>query len=111
MRFSSTASFFLSLLFVAAAPIDQRQSCAAVYVIFARGTTEPPPLGLIVGPIFSATLAADIPGVAIASVIYDADILGYLEGGDPAGIANAESLATAYAASCPDARIVLSGYR
>jgi len=99
----------------AAAPIedtlDTRASCAPVYVIFARGTTEIGTLGESVGPVFAATLEELISGVSVVGVTYPADVEGYLEGGDPIGNADMESLAEAYASSCPNGKIVLSGYR
>lgn len=110
------SSLLLSALFAAAAPtngaIEARQSsCAPVYVIFCRGTLETAPLGTIVGPIFASTLENLIPDVSVVGVTYPADIEGYLEGGDPIGISDMETLAESYASSCPDGTIVLSGYR
>jgi len=117
MKIQILSSLFVSALFsvVAAAPIDEtletRQSCAPVYVIFARGTTEVGTLGESVGPVFAAELEELISGVEVVGVTYPADVEGYLEGGDPIGNADAEQLAEAYGSSCPDGKIVLSGYR
>ena len=62
--------------------------CRPVTIIFARGTAEPGNIGLLAGPPFFDALAAQI-GDAIAfgvqGVPYAADIVGYLEGGDPTG--------------------------
>lgn len=114
MRISTLHALLLSLVLAVAVPIDQTiepRSCAPVYVIFCRGTTEPPPLGIVVGPIFASTLENLIPDVAVVGVTYPADIQGYLEGGDPIGTSDMESLAESYASSCPGGKIVLSGYR
>ena len=87
--------------------------CAAVTVVFARGTTEPGNVGTVVGPpLFSAldqTLGAG--NVAAQGVDYPADVAGFLAGGDDAGAATMADLVTQAATDCPDTQIVMSGYR
>ena len=104
-------------------PLDKRQfdyddtrnelgECKPVTVIFARGTIELGNVGSLVGPPFfnalDVVLGAD--NVGVQGVDYPADILGYLEGGDPGGAATAASLLNQAASQCPDTQIVLSGY-
>ncbi|EEB88713.1 hypothetical protein MPER_13282, partial [Moniliophthora perniciosa FA553] len=56
-------------------------------VIFARGTTEIPPIGTLVGPPFEDELASQLgeKTLSFQGVDYAADIAGYLAGGDPVG--------------------------
>jgi cutinase len=66
------------------------QACTEYTVIFARGTTEPGNVGILVGPPFFEALeeVIDPSALTIQGVNdYSASIAGYLEGGDPAGSA------------------------
>jgi hypothetical protein len=67
---------------------EDQLSCAAMSVIFARGTTEPGNVGVLTGPEFFTALEATVgaQNVAVQGVDYSASIDGFLEGGDPAGI-------------------------
>jgi len=88
-------------------------TCTEYTIIFARGTTEPGNVGVLVGPpLFEAleslvgTSALTIQGVND----YAASIEGYLEGGDPVGSAEmAAQIEQAYA-DCPDTKLTISGY-
>jgi cutinase len=65
-------------------------ACKTYTVIFARGTTEPGNVGILVGPPFFEALksAVGASAVTIQGVnSYTASIDGYLEGGDPTGSA------------------------
>jgi len=86
--------------------------CKPVTVIFARGTIELGNVGSITGPPFFNALDHLIGAnnVAVQGVDYPANILGYLEGGDPGGAATTASLLEQAASQCPDTQIVLSGY-
>jgi hypothetical protein len=67
---------------------DLSGSCKEYTVIFARGTTEPGNVGILVGPPFFDALRAKVGSgnVAIQGVNnYNADINGYLAGGDAGG--------------------------
>jgi hypothetical protein len=66
---------------------EDQPSCAAMSVIFARGTTEPGNVGVLTGPEFFTALEATVgaQNVAVQGVDYSASIDGFLEGGDPAG--------------------------
>ncbi|KAJ7780745.1 cutinase-domain-containing protein [Mycena maculata] len=71
-----------------ASPVTERQdACTDVIVIFARGTTEPAPIGTIVDPPLQSALESALGGKTLifTGVEYPADIAGFLEGGDPAG--------------------------
>lgn len=100
---------FVSLgLFALAAPVvEQRAACADVMVclslpnvlrarlntdgtakvIFARGTTEAPPIGTVAGPPLQAALKTALGGKSLSfqGVDYPADIPGFLAGGDAQG--------------------------
>jgi len=65
-------------------------TCKAYTVIFARGTTEPGNVGILVGPPFFDALRAAVGSAALTIQgvnDYSASIDGYLEGGDPTGSA------------------------
>jgi hypothetical protein len=66
---------------------EDQLSCAAMSVIFARGTTEPGNVGVLTGPEFFTALEATVgaQNVVVQGVDYSASIDGFLEGGDPAG--------------------------
>jgi cutinase len=65
-------------------------SCTEYTLIFARGTTEPGNVGILVGPPLISAITS-IVGASALTVQgvnnYGATIDGYLEGGDPAGSA------------------------
>ena len=86
--------------------------CKPVVVIFARGTIELGNVGSITGPPFFNALDVVLgaENVGVQGVDYPADILGYLEGGDPGGASTTASLLNQAASQCPDTQIVLSGY-
>ncbi|GLB42494.1 putative catalyzes the hydrolysis of cutin, a polyester that forms the structure of plant cuticle [Lyophyllum shimeji] len=102
-------TFALSAL---GAPIESRQSCPDVTVFFARGTTEPGTLGTIVGPPFQAALQSALGGRTLdfQGIPYPATIAGFLAGGDRGGAATMGNSVTSKANSCPNTKIVISGY-
>jgi cutinase len=64
-------------------------ACKEFTVLFARGTTEPGNVGILVGPPFFEALREKVGSrrLAIQGVNgYDADVEGYLDGGDAGGI-------------------------
>ncbi|KIK61370.1 carbohydrate esterase family 5 protein [Collybiopsis luxurians FD-317 M1] len=109
---ASFVAFALSLSAFAAPAFDTRQACADVIVVYARGTTEPAPIGTTVGPALQASLLAVLGGKSLSfqGVDYPADIPGFLEGGSPEGSTNMANMLTSAASSCPDAALVTSGY-
>jgi len=65
-------------------------TCTEYTVIFARGTTEPGNVGILVGPPFFDALRSAVGSSALTIQgvnDYSASIEGYLEGGDPSGSA------------------------
>ncbi|KAJ7849168.1 cutinase [Mycena leptocephala] len=86
--------------------------CKPVTFIFARGTGEDGNVGTDVGAPLIADLRAALgtAGIAAQGVDYAADVLGYLEGGDPAGSATMAGLINTAASKCPSTEIVLGGY-
>ncbi|KIM48563.1 carbohydrate esterase family 5 protein [Hebeloma cylindrosporum] len=111
------AKAFITLLFVAAtafsAPIiNARENCADVAVFFARGTTEPGTLGAIIGPGFQTALRGALGGRSLSfnGIEYPATIAGFLSGGDAGGARTMANSITSTANSCPNTKIVMSGY-
>ncbi|KAK7041747.1 hypothetical protein VNI00_009036 [Paramarasmius palmivorus] len=90
----------------------RQQQCADVMVIFARGSLELPPIGLLVGPPFHEELVRALKGrtLSFQGVDYSASIVSYLEGGDQKGTHQMAVDITNAAIACPNAKIVSSGY-
>jgi len=92
---------------------DLTGACKEYTVIFARGTTEPGNVGILVGPPFFDALRTQLGSANIAFQgvnDYSASIDGYLEGGDPTGSAEmATQIEQAYS-QCPNTKLVASGY-
>ncbi|TVY18302.1 Cutinase [Lachnellula arida] len=88
-------------------------NCTEYTVIFARGTTEPGNVGILVGPPFFDALREDV-GTAALTIQgvnnYTADIAGYLAGGDAGGSDDMASQISAAKAACPDTKLIASGY-
>ncbi|XP_006457779.1 hypothetical protein AGABI2DRAFT_190202 [Agaricus bisporus var. bisporus H97] len=95
-----------------AAPLDSRQSCADVTVVFARGTNAERPIGTTVGPPFRDALQSQLGGRSLnfVGVDYAATIGGFLQGGDPEGARTMARDVTSFASSCPNTAIVMAGY-
>ncbi|KAF9053148.1 cutinase [Panaeolus papilionaceus] len=96
-----------------AAELEARQLfCPDVKVFFARGTTEAPTLGAVVGPPFAAALNIAIVGkdVDVEGLDYPALVSGYLAGGDIGGAIRMANDVTSIAGRCPNTKIVMSGY-
>ncbi|KAG8160745.1 hypothetical protein KVR01_009009 [Diaporthe batatas] len=87
--------------------------CGDLLVIFARGTQEPGNVGALVGPPFFKALERALGGshsLSVQGVEYEANVGGYLEGGDAEGSQGMASLVTEAFSTCPNSKIVLSGY-
>ncbi|KAE9380672.1 carbohydrate esterase family 5 protein [Stipitochalara longipes BDJ] len=86
--------------------------CAAMTVIFARGTTETGNVGTLAGPPFFNALEAKVGAgnVAVQGVDYPADIPGFLAGGDAGGSKKMASLVAQAMSQCPSSKIVMAGY-
>ncbi|ESK95146.1 cutinase [Moniliophthora roreri MCA 2997] len=96
------------------APVERRATvqCADVMVFFARGTTEPAPIGTIVGPPLKAALQRELGSqtMSFQGVDYSANVAGFLQGGDKQGSRTMADDITNAANSCPNAKIVTAGY-
>jgi hypothetical protein len=70
--------------------IASNKPCAAMTLIFARGTTEPGNMGVFAGPQLVNAIKKAMPGTSlnVQGVEYAASIQGYLAGGDPDGTAS-----------------------
>jgi len=96
------------------AEVEARQLlCPDIQVYFARGTTEVPTLGVVVGPPFASALKIAAIGkrVEFDGVPYPALVSGYLAGGDQGGGRTMADSVTSIANRCPNTKIVISGYR
>lgn len=83
-------------------------SCAAVEVVFARGTFEAPGVGAT-GQSFVDALSARLPGETVEA--YGVDYPASLNFGQAVdGIADAANKIQSIAAHCPSTKIVLGGY-
>ncbi|TFK36400.1 cutinase [Crucibulum laeve] len=108
----------LSAFFAMAAPtlgtpeLEVRQNCADVVVYFARGTTEIGTLGTVVGPSFQSSLTIALRGKSLnfVGIDYPATVAGYLAGGDIGGSIMMANSVTSTVNSCPNSKIVISGY-
>ncbi|KAE8416447.1 cutinase-domain-containing protein [Aspergillus pseudocaelatus] len=88
-------------------------ACTDYTVLFARGTSEPGNVGVLVGP----PLAEAFEGAVGASALsfqgvngYSASVEGYLAGGEAAGSKAMASQASDILSKCPDTKLVMSGY-
>jgi len=90
-------------------PTAFADQCPNVEVVFARGTNEPPGLGFV-GQVFADSLAAQLPGraVAVYAVNYPASD-DYLRSASE-GSVDARVHIQAIAATCPATSIVVGGY-
>ena len=88
------------------------QNCTDVTVFFARGTAEPGTLGIIVGPGLKDDLQTALgpKSLTFTGIDYPADFKGYLAGVDPECAPRMANSVSSTANSCPDTKIVLSGY-
>ncbi|KAF4437810.1 cutinase [Fusarium austroafricanum] len=88
--------------------------CRPVTMIYARGTTQAGNVGdpAAVGPVFFNNLASRIglSNLAVQGVSYAANVIGFLQGGDPAGSRTMADLINRAASQCPSTKIVISGY-
>ncbi|KAH9224558.1 putative cutinase, partial [Leptodontidium sp. 2 PMI_412] len=110
----TTFQSFLALVSGKKTTYNQLTSACKPYtVVFARGTVEPGNVGILVGPPFFDALKARVGSAALAVQgvnEYKASIAGYLAGGDVNGSANmATQIATAFT-TCPNTKLVVSGY-
>ncbi|TLS25055.1 hypothetical protein PpBr36_06966 [Pyricularia pennisetigena] len=86
--------------------------CAAVTVLFARGTLESGNVGTFAGPPFFQALAARLgpERLNVQGVEYPAVSKGFFSGGDASGSSKMAQLATEAGQQCPGTKVVLSGY-
>ncbi|CAO2656490.1 Nn.00g052930.m01.CDS01 [Neocucurbitaria sp. VM-36] len=91
--------------------LEQNDSCADVTVIFARGTTEPGNVGLVTGPPFFDALSEQLGNrsLAVQGVEYPATFAGFNLNGTE-GVPSMTAFINQAIASCPDSKVVMSGY-
>jgi acetylxylan esterase len=89
----------------AAAPISP---CAAVHIIAARASTEPPGAGII-GALVAQVQSQSSQTVSTNSPVYPATLTDYA-GSSAAGTAAVKTLLNNQANACPNQKIVLVGY-
>ncbi|ESK97883.1 cutinase [Moniliophthora roreri MCA 2997] len=95
--------------------LEARQSgCADVMVVYARGTDQDSPIGdpASVGVLFRDNIKSLLGSrtFSFQGVNYAANVIGFLQGGDPAGSRQMTTDLTNVANSCPNAKIVSAGY-
>lgn len=88
--------------------------CKPITMIFAKGTGENGNVGdgNSPGPALIAQIRKihGAENIAVQGVAYDADVKGYLLGGDAEGSERFLNLTNQASVKCPDTRIVLGGY-
>ncbi|PNH43695.1 hypothetical protein VD0004_g3840 [Verticillium dahliae] len=91
--------------------LAQNAPCAAVTVVFARGTTEPGSVGLIAGPPFFDALRDQLGAetLAVQGVAYPATFAGFNRNGTD-GVPSMTAFVDQAATRCPDTKIVMAGY-
>lgn len=89
-------------------------SCKPIILIFAKGTGENGNVGdgSSPGPAWFSELRNAIgeDKIAVQGVQYEADVFGYLVGGDPEGSQNYLTITNQAVTQCPDSKIVIGGY-
>lgn len=73
-----------------ATDIATNKPCAAMTLVFARGTTEPGNMGVVIGPQLVTAIKKAMPGTSLNAqgVEYAASVQGYLQGGGADGTAS-----------------------
>ncbi|EKD18956.1 uncharacterized protein L3040_001496 [Drepanopeziza brunnea f. sp. 'multigermtubi'] len=86
--------------------------CKKFTLIHAKGTTSPGNVGTETGPPFFQAVARLVgqENVAVQGVEYDADVIGFLRGGDPDGSEYMANLVEEVLSRCPDTKVTLSGW-
>ncbi|RKF62819.1 Cutinase [Erysiphe neolycopersici] len=88
--------------------------CRSVTMLFAKGTGEVGNLGAgsSPGPALSETLKASLGenNIAVQGIDYDANVIGFLIGGDILGSKELIEMTNLAASKCPDSKFVLSGF-
>ncbi|OJJ50761.1 hypothetical protein ASPZODRAFT_255140 [Penicilliopsis zonata CBS 506.65] len=89
------------------------QTCTDYTIIFARGTSEPGNVGVLVGPPLFIALE-DLIGSSALTIQgvndYAASVEGYLEGGSAVASAEMASQIESAVSDCPDTKLIVSGY-
>ncbi|KAB8264762.1 cutinase-domain-containing protein [Aspergillus pseudonomiae] len=87
--------------------------CTEYTVLFARGTSEPGNVGVLVGPPLYEAFEEAVGSRALTFQGvngYSASVESYLAGGDAAGSKSMASDATEILTKCPDTKLIMSGY-
>ncbi|KNG84543.1 cutinase precursor [Aspergillus nomiae NRRL 13137] len=87
--------------------------CTEYTVLFARGTSEPGNVGVLVGPPLYEAFEEAVGARALSFQGvngYSASVESYLAGGDAAGSKSMASDATEILTKCPDTKFIMSGY-
>lgn len=90
------------------------EPCRAVTMLFARGTFEPPPLGIICGPPTATGLqkALGANNITVQGVDYPAAVQSnFLPGGaDPKDVKAMQAEIAQILTTCPSTKLVVGGY-
>ncbi|KAK2592719.1 hypothetical protein QQS21_009594 [Conoideocrella luteorostrata] len=121
MKFLALSSFAILALASPLQPFEASRkiraaadSCREVTVLFARGTFEPPPLGIICGPPTGSALKKAIGNnkVTVKGVDYPAAVENnFLPGGcSPEDVKTMQDAISQILTTCPDTKLVVGGY-
>ncbi|KAK0665593.1 cutinase-domain-containing protein [Cercophora samala] len=87
--------------------------CPDIAILFARGTNEAGNIGMVAGPSFYEHVkkeAGKNKTVEIQGLDYEANLKGFLRGGDKDGTSKMRSGIRGYLKKCPKTKLVVSGY-
>lgn len=103
----STILGLLGLVYANPISVEEWQAeCQSVHIFIARGSEEPYPGRQ--GDLATA-ICSDITSCGYEDIVYPATFEDYCSS-ETEGATNGKAAITAYAASCPDAKLVLTGY-
>jgi len=111
MRLFAWAALATAVVAAPGVDLKKRQSCGPSFV-FARGSTEPSPLGILIGPPLQSGLKRHFPSMTTYPVLYDASLatnVNVARTDERSMTKGVEAFEKAYRA-CPSGIIIAGGY-